>query len=162
MRPLILFFSLLLMSAMCGCRSARQSVSESVDSAKVEIKEVKSALSAEEILSLNDSSRELDLSGITVEFYPADSNIPDARPLPRLLTIENAKTKEQSKATAHQVAVSKEADTVYVALSRSSAMADSSRADYDMLRASDWVVFFSILAAIVILSIVLLFKLKRQ
>lgn len=162
MRPLILSIFILLLSAICSCRTARQSVSESADSTKVEIKEVKSALSTDEILSLLNSSRELDLSGITVEFFPPDSTHPDSRAAPKSLTIENAKAKEQSNAATHQVATVEEKDTVNVNLAQSSAKAESTRSESDLLRPADWVVFFSILAAIVILTIVLLFKLKRQ
>lgn len=162
MRPLILSLFILLLFAICSCRTARQSVSESADSTKMEITEAKTSLSTDEILSLINSSRELDLSGITVEFFPPDSAHPAARAAPKSMTIDNAKAKEKSNAATHQVTTVEENDTVNVNLAQSSAKAESSRSDVDLLRPADWVVICSILAAIVILTIVLLFKLKRQ
>lgn len=170
MRPLILSIFILLLSAICSCRTARQSVSESADSTKVEIKEVKSVLSTDEILYLLNSSRELDLSGITVEFFPPvidgvawlgqDSAHPDSRAAPKSLTIDNAKAKERSDAATHQVATVGEEDTVNVNLAQSSAKSESTRSDTAILRPSDWVIISSLLALILLLSIILFIRIR--
>lgn len=164
MRPLILSLLLLLLSAICSCRTTRQSVSESADSTMVEISETRTSLSTDEILSLINSSRELDLSGITVEFFPPDSAHPAARAAPKSLTIENAKAKEQSNAATHQVATIEENDTVNVNLAQSSAQAESTRSDAKILSPLDWVVTAAVLIAIILLiiAIYLSFKKTRQ
>lgn len=73
MRPLILFFLALLLSGIASCRSSKQSVTEYSDTTSVVVSEVAEKLSNDDILSLIKASRELELSGITVEFFPPDS-----------------------------------------------------------------------------------------
>ena len=74
---------LLFLSALFSCRSSRQSVTDYADTTAVIIDEAVVTYSTDEILSLISSSCELDLSGITIEFFPPDSVHPDSRAAPK-------------------------------------------------------------------------------
>lgn len=115
-----------------------------------------------DILSLISASRELDLSGIKVEFYPPDSVHPDSRAAPKTLTIENAKAKESSEQATHETAAVSEQKTVNLSAHTSSALQQDSRRDNDLLRPADWVIFFSILCVILLLTIFLIISIKRK
>lgn len=157
-----MFLTILLMSAIWSCRSAKQSFSQSADSTAVVASEVKASMSAEEILSLVKSSADIHLSGITVEFFPPDTAHPDARAAPKSLKIDNAKANRKSDASTHKVAASVEKDTVNVNLSESSASAQSTRSDTKILSPTEWV-FLSILPiAVIAIIIILIFIYKRK
>ena len=151
------------MSAICSCRSTRQTFTQSADSTAINVTEVKASMSAEEILSLINSSTDIDLSGITVEFFPPNSAHPDARAAPKSLKINNAKAKNQTNASKHEVASVAEQDTVNVSISQSSAMAQSTRSDTKILSPLDWVILSTIPIAIILLiiAICITFKISR-
>ncbi len=165
-----MLLTILLLSAICSCRSSRESLADSADSTKVEISGRKASSFTDEILSLLNSSRELDLSGITVEFFPPvidgvawmgqDSAHPDSRAAPKSLTIDKAKAKEQSNTATHQIASTEEKDTVNVNLSQSSAKTESTRIASNIILPDDWVVFFSILVAILLFSIIIFIRIR--
>lgn len=158
----IIILSIFLLSALCSCRSSRQSVTEYADSTSVVADEVKGSVAMIDILSLISASRELDLSGIKVEFYPPDSVHPDSRAAPRSLTIENAKAKESSEQATHETAAVSEQKTVNLSAHTSSALQQDSRSDNDLLRPADWVIFFSILGVILLMTIFLIISIKRK
>lgn len=82
MRPVIL----LLLFLLCGCRSRQSetlSIAGSRDSCTVTTGETASGLF--EFLSM---AEELDLSGITIDFFPPDSSGEPSSPAPRTLRIE--------------------------------------------------------------------------
>lgn len=162
MRPLILSVIILLMSAICSCRSAKQTVTQSAETAVVESNEVKASVSSEEILSLINSSSDIDLEGITVEFFPPDSAHPHARAAPKAVRIESAKAKTETNAAKHEVAAVNESDSINLHMEQDSSLEQTQRSNNDFLRPSDWVIFFSILDAIVILIAILIIKLKRN
>lgn len=159
---LIIILSIFFLSALCSCRSSRQSVTEYADSTSVVVDEVKDSVAMNDILSLISASRELDLSGIKVEFYPPDSVHPDSRAAPKTLTIENAKAKESSEQATHETAAVSEQKTVNLSAHTSSALQQDSRRDNDLLRPADWVIFFSILGVILLLTIFLIISIKRK
>lgn len=111
---------------------------------------------ADDIFSLLSASRELDLSGIKVEFFPPDSVHPDARAAPKSITIENAKAKETTEQTSHEQVTVDEQKTVNLSAQSSTDIAKDTMTDNDILRPADWVVFFSILSAIIIFLIFLI------
>lgn len=158
----IIILSIFLLSALCSCRSSRQSVTEYADSTSVVADEVKDSVAMNDILSLISASRELDLSGIKVEFYPPDSVHPDSRAAPKTLTIENAKAKESSEQATHETAAVSEQKTVNLSAHTSSALQQDSRSNNDLLLPADWVIFFSILGVILLLTIFLIISIKRK
>lgn len=158
----MLFLSFFLMLGISSCRSSKQVEMEYSGTVDTEISEASASQSTDDILSLINSSSEFDISGITVDFFPPDPEHPDARAAPKSLTIENVKAKENTDATTHQMTSVQETDTVNVNLRQSSASTQYSRSDTDLLRPADWVIFFSIFAAVIILTILIILKLKRR
>lgn len=135
---LIIFISAFLLSVLSSCRSSRQSVTEYADSASVVVDAVKDSAFMHDVISILSASRELDLSGIKVEFYPPDSVHPDSRAAPSSLTIENAKAKESSEQATHETAAGSEQKTVNLSAQSSSASQQDSRSDNNYFRAYRW------------------------
>lgn len=153
---LIIILSIVLLSAICSCHSSRQSVTDYADTSSIVVDEVLESHSTDEILSLLSASRELDLSGIKIEFFPPDSVHPDARAAPKSITIENAKVKETTEQTSHEQVTVDEQKTVNLSAQSSTDIAKDTRTDKNILHPADWVVFFSILSAIIIFLIFLI------
>lgn len=152
---------LLFLSALFSCRSSRQSVTDYAHTTAVVISEIEATHSTDDLLSLISSSRELDLSGITVEFFPPDSVHPDSRAAPKSIKIENAKAKESTEQATHEQATVDEQKTVNLSAQSSTAVAENTRTDNDLLRPPDWVLFFSILSAIIIISLIYFIKYRK-
>lgn len=152
---------LLFLSALFSCRSSRQSVTDYADTTAVVIDEAVVTYSTDEILSLISSSRELDLSGITIEFFPPDSVHPDSRAAPKSIKIENAKAKETTQQATHEQASVDEQKTINLSAQSSTSVAENTRTDNDILNPADWVVFFSILSAIIIISLIYFIKFRK-
>lgn len=161
MRPLILFFLALLLSGIASCRSSKQSVTEYSDTTSVVVSEVAEKLSNDDILSLIKASRELEVSGITVEFFPPDSLRPDSRAAPKSVKIESAKAKESADVTSVAASSVDEQKTVNLSAQSTTSVAENTRTDNDILNPADWVVFFSILSAIIIISLIYLIKYRK-
>lgn len=153
---LIIILSIVLLSALCSCRSSRQTVTQYADTTSLVVDEVHVSHMADNILSLLSASREMDLSGIKVEFFPPDSVHPDARAAPKSITIENAKAKETTEQTSHEYVTVDEQKTVNLSAQSSTDIAKDTTSDNNILRPADWVVFFSILSAIIIFLIFLI------
>ena len=151
----------LFLSALFSCRSSRQSVTDYADTTAVVVDEADASLSTDDILSLISSSCELDLSGITVEFFPPDSVHPDSRAAPKSIKIEKAKAKESTEQTTHKQVSAAEQKTINLSTQTSTAVAENTRTDNDLLRPADWVVFFSILSAIIIISLIYFIKYRK-
>jgi len=158
----LIAIAILLSSAICSCRSSKQTVTQTADSTAVEVSVAGELVSVDDILSVISASTDIDLSGVTVEFFPPDTAHPYIRAAPKSFKIENARACNDTKATRHEVATVNDKDTVNVSIEKTTATAQDTRSDYDLLRPSDWVVFFSILAVIVILLIILIIKSKRN
>lgn len=150
------------MSAICSCRSSRQTFTQSADSTAVNVNEVKASISAEDVLSLLNSSTNIDLSGITVEFFPPDSAHPDVRAAPKSLKIDNAKAKNETNASKHEVSTAAEKDTVNVSIAQSSASAQSTQSDTKILSPLDWMVLSTIPIAIILLIIAIYITFKKS
>ncbi len=152
---------LLFLSALFSCRSSRQSVTDYANTTAVVISEIEATHSTDDLLSLISSSRELNLSGITVEFFPPDSVHPDSRGAPKSIKIENANAKESTEQATHEQATVDEQKTVNLSAQSSTAVAENTRTDNDLLRPADWVVFFLILSAIIIISLIYFIKYRK-
>ncbi len=156
------FLTILLMSAICSCRSSRHSASECVDTSDVVVDSSGQSLTKDDILSIISASRELDLSGIKVEFFPPDSAHPASRAAPKSIEIESAKAKESTEQSTFEQSTVDEQKTVNLSAQSSKALQQDTHSDNDLLRPADWVVFFSILGAILILYIILILKTRKK
>lgn len=158
----LIVLAILLMSAICSCRSSKQTVTQTADSTAVEVSAAGELVSVDDVLSVISASTDIDLSGVTVEFFPPDTAHPYIRAAPKSLKIESARACNDTKAARHEVATVNDKDTVNISIEQSIASAQDTRSDHDLLRPSDWVFFFSILAVIVILLIILIIKSRRN
>ena len=82
---LVIFLSILLLFA--SCRSHKEVQREVLDTSRVEGQVQASSDSAATVLDLLRSASDIDLSGITVNFFPPDSLHPYIRAVPKLSLI---------------------------------------------------------------------------
>lgn len=146
------------MSAICSCRSTRQTVTQTADSTAVAVSEVKASISAEDVLSSLTSSTDIDLAGITVEFYPPDTAHPDVRASPKSLKIESAKAKNETAAARQEARTAVDTASINATLQQASAQSKTTHTDANILHPSDWVIIFGLLGVIAILFIILIIK----
>ncbi len=158
----VIFLTILLTSAIWSCRSSKQSSVQYSDTTSVSAAGSVSTLSKDEILSLISASRELDLSGIKVEFFPPDSVHPDSRAAPKSLTIETAKAKESTEQATKETAAVDEQKTVNLSAQSAASLQQDTQSDNDFLRPSDWVIFVSVLGAILIVIFSIIFTIKHK
>lgn len=157
-----IFLTILLTCAICSCRSSKQSSVQYSDTTSVTAAGSVSTLLKGEILSLISASRELDLSGIKVEFFPPDSVHPDSRAAPKSLTIETAKAKESTEQATKETAAVDEQKTVNLSAQSVASLQQDTQSDNDFLRPSDWVIFVSVLGAILIVIFSIIFTIKHK
>lgn len=158
----VIFLTILLTSAICSCRSSKQSSVQYSDTTSVSAAGSVSTLSKDEILSLISASRELDLSGIKVEFFPPDSVHPDSRAAPKSLTIETARAKESTEQATKETAAVDEQKTVNLSAQSAASLQQDTQSDNDFLRPADWVIFVSVLGAILIVTFSIIFTIKHK
>lgn len=159
MRILLTF---LLALAIWSCRTSKQSASEVVKSSDVVVSASDKSLTNDDILSFVSTSRDLDLSGISVEFFPPDSALPYARPSPKSIRVEQAKSKEAADESTLQRSSADERQDVSVASASAKSSRLDSRSSNDFLRPADWVQLAAILGAVIVCSILLYFKLRKS
>lgn len=148
--------------AIWSCRSSKQSATEVAASSDVVVSTSDKSLTNDDILSFVSTSRDLDLSGISVEYYPPDSIHPYARPSPKSIRIEQAKSKEAADESTLQRSSADERQNVSVASASAKSSRLDSRSSNDFLRPADWVLFCAILGAVVVGSILLYFKFRKS
>lgn len=158
----VIFLPILLTSAICSCRSSKQSTVQYSDTTSVSAAGSVSTLSKDEIISLISASRELDLSGIKVEFFHPDSVHPDSRDAPKSLTIETAKAKESTEQITKETATVDEQKTVNLSAQSAASTQQDTQSDNDFLRPADWVIFVSVLGAILIVIFSIIFTIKHK
>lgn len=158
----IVFLSILIMSALCSCRSSRQVNTDYADTTSVAVEKVSDSLESSDILSVLSASRELNLSDVRVEFYPPDSVHPDSRAAPRSLTIGGARSRSQAEQTTHESADMAAKETVNLSAQSSSASQQVARSENDFIRPADRVIIFSLLGAILISTIALIISTKSK
>lgn len=154
----LILLTILLPLAICSCRSSKQSAMEYSDTTSVAASEVVSTLSKEDLLSIFSASRERELSGIKIEFFPPDSAHPDTRAAPRSLTIENAKTKESTEQATHETVDVDEQKTVNLSAQSSASLQQDSRNNNDILHPHDWVFFLGFTCTLILSLLIYLFK----
>lgn len=157
-----LYLSILLTSPICSCRSQKQSTVEYADTTSVAAVSSVVKVSQDDILSIISATRELDLSGIRIDFFAPDSAHPDARAAPKSLTIESAKAKESIEQSTKQTAAVEEQGNFALAAQSSAKKRQFSRSNNDVLRPADWVIYLSFIGAILIFGIVLFIYTKRK
>lgn len=158
----VIFLTILLTSAICSCRSSKQSTVEYSDTTSVSVAGSVSVLSKDEILSLISASRELNLSGVKVEFFPPDSVHPNSRAAPKSLTIENAKAKESTEQATYETSAVDEQKTVNLSAQSAASLQQDIHSDNDFLRPADWVIFVSVLGAILIVIFSIIITIKHK
>lgn len=158
---LIILLSIVLLSALYSCRSSRQSATDYSNTGTLETNEVLGSHASVDILSLLSTLRESELSGIKVEFFPPDSVHPDSRAAPKVITIENAKAKESTEQATHEQATVDEQKTENLSAQSVTDIETDTQTDNDFLRPSDKVIFFSILSAMLIISLIFLIKTRK-
>lgn len=162
MRPLILFFLALLLSGIASCRSSKQSVTEYSDTTSVVVSEVAEKLSNDDILSLIKASRELELSGITVEFFPPYSLRPYSRAAPKSVKIGSAKAKESADVTSVAASSVDEQKTVNLSAQSSEDFNQAVSNDTKILNPADWIVYLAVFISIILLIISIIFTKKHH
>ena len=161
-RILSILLTILLMPAICSsCRSSRQSVAEYSDTSSVVATEATQKLSYDDILSLINASRELELSGITVEFFPPDSLRPDSRAAPKSVKIESAKSKESADVTTVAASSVDEQKTVNLSAQSSEALKQDVSNDMKILTPSDWIVPLAFIGLIIVIGSIIFTKIHH-
>ena len=101
MRLLISTILLILLSPLLllSCRSQLVTQEDTSYTSNIDSTSQLSTLSMDRILSLFSSVTDLNLSGVTVDFYPPDSAHPDARASPKSISIDKADINNTSQST---------------------------------------------------------------
>ena len=109
MKPSELRLAFIIAAALliCACSSTRKAVEEtsashSADSLSINAAASASSVSSTSFSSLLNTSRQLNLADIRIEFFPPDSSRPDGSPAVRSLSIGSAA--EDSRSSASQSA----------------------------------------------------------
>lgn len=158
----VILLSLLLASAICSCRSSKHSAVEYSDSTSVSTAETATTLSKDEINSIISASRELDLSGIKVEFFPPDSARPDSRAVPKSLTIETAKSKETASQTTEVKATASEQKTATLSAQSVASLQHDSQSDNSVLLPADRVLIVTVVVVALLAAFSITFALKHR
>lgn len=159
MRLIVLSLGIIL-SVFCSCRSSKQTVMDYADTASVVINEAHDSVAREEVGSVISISRDLDLSGIKVEFFPPDSA--SARPVPKSITIESAKAKASERQLSVEQTTVAELKAVTLRADTASELKQESTSDVNALSPPGYLLFFSILISIVLISTFVYLKFFRK
>lgn len=157
---LIIILSIVLLSALCSCRSSKQTVMDYADTASVVINEAHDSVVSKEVGSVISISRDLDLSGIKVEFFPPDSA--SSRAVPKSITIESAKAKASERQLSVEQTTVAELKAVALRAYTASELKQESTSDVKALSPPGYLLFFSILISIVLVSTFVYLKFFRK
>ncbi len=149
----MIFLSALLLAALCSCRSSRQSEAEYAQMTSVGIEKAGSSLTVDDVRSLITSSLALDLSGITVEFFPPDSTRPDAVGAPKAINIANAKAKASAARDTHRHTTADEQEAESLSAQSSASASENTREVDDILRPSARLILGAIMMVFIIIFI---------
>lgn len=159
----ILAIVILLSSAICSsCRTQKQSTVEYADTVSVTATSDNTATTTDNILSIFTQSGELELSDVTLEFFPPDSLHPYPRPSPKSIVIGKAKSITSTDLlTTHTSAVDERKAETFTGQS-SSSLHQASQTKSDVLRPSDVTIFFSVVGAILVLLVVIIIRYRSS
>lgn len=153
---LVIFLSILLLFA--SCRSHKEVQREVVDISHIEGQVHASRDSAATVLDLLRSASDINLSGITVNFFPPDSLLPDIRAVPKSIHIDKANVKETSDAATLKSTEVNDDESVNLRVDTSTESKQESTSDVNALSPPGYVLVFSILISIVLVSTFVYFK----
>ncbi|WP_303742514.1 hypothetical protein, partial [uncultured Duncaniella sp.] len=91
---------------------------------------------------------------------PTDSATSSPRPVPRSITINRAQSTRTSGSAVHHTISAVGNDTVNVRLDESSATSQTSASGTSLLSPSRWIILSSLLAAILLLSVILIIRIR--
>ena len=151
-----------MVSGLFSCRSSKQSVSEYSDTTSVVVAETSEKLSHDDFVSLINASRELDLSGITVEFFPPDSIHPNPRAAPKSIRIESAKSKETKDVAEVAASTVDEQKTVNLSAQSSETRQQKNVSETEAYNPVSRIVRLAAFIGIISLIILLIFLKKRH
>lgn len=150
----VLFITILLTSAICSCRSSKESEIQTAQKVEIVATDTAAAVSTHDIISLMTATSEFELSDIRVEFFPPDSLHPEARAAPRTLSIGKAYSKNETEnfTMVTDSSATSSAGTLNAISDQSSHREDKHKAD--ALRPDDWLVAFAIAGVLIIISVI--------
>ena len=114
--------------------------------------------SAATVLDLLRSVSDIDLSGITVNFFPPDSLHPHIRAVPKSIHIDKAHVKESSDAATLKSTEVIDKETVNLRADTATESKQESTSDVNALSPPGYLLVISILIAIVLVSTFVYFK----
>lgn len=129
-----------------------------VDTSHIEGQIQASRDSAATVLDILRSASDINLSGITVNFFPPDSLHPDIRAVPKSIHIDKANVKETSDAATLKSAEVNDDENVNLRVDASTESKQESTSDVNALSPPGYVLVFSILISIVLVSTFVYFK----
>lgn len=99
MQLLNLFILLSFLLLYSSCNIQKETQVESSYTSNLDSSSQASTLSLSQIVSLLNTTTDIDITGITLEFFPPDSLHPDGRASPKKLSIDKADIKNTSEST---------------------------------------------------------------
>lgn len=157
-----LFLTILLTCAICSCRSHKEVQSEAVSVAAVKVDKSVNHESLSQILSLLRSDTDIDISGITIDFFPPvlnqDSMHPDIRAVPKSIHIDNANISNKTNAVKLEEDKVNRNETVNLHADTSSKTTHEAKLENNALSPPDWLLALSIVISIALISVFLYFK----
>ncbi len=164
MRSLIIILTIFLISGIWSCQSSRHTTAQTRDLSTVKIAKVKASMTAEDVLTWLTTSTDIDLSGITVEFYAPDTANPGARASPKSLTIAEAKARRDTQAATYEHRTEACKDTVNVEARATHDAATDTVVDKTAFTMPRWISWLAItaVAVIAILSLLKIFRSKKS
>lgn len=159
------FLSILLLVTMLSCSSSKVSVSDYADAISVDIGVADDIHTSDDILSVINASRKLDLSGIKIEFFPPDSLHPSSRASPRSISVEKVTSKEFTEQSTLEMSSVDEQKTVNLSAQSATDFTLQSKNDIDLLHPDDGTILTLIIAVVLIflfLFLKLILKLPRS
>lgn len=154
--------TILLALAICSCRSHKEVQSEVVNVAHVEQQSVSDRDSVAKILTMLQSQTDIDISGVTVDYFPADSLHPDIRATPSRIRIDKINVKQHSDvAQSSETATSAKETEDLLSDSKSEDRQDT-KADRYALSPPSWFLFFSIIITTICISAYLYHRFFRK
>ena len=157
-----ILLTIILACAIYSCSAYRRAESESRSTEDSTLDITAEHLTNDDIISLITNTRELDLSGIRIEFYPPDSAKPDARASPRSVAIARARKKNSSLQAEEIHSSSCGKKTVNQTAHSSADSTQRSRSEGSLAAPSGSLILLSISGTILILIMILILKSRKK
>lgn len=122
---------LLVLSVLASCRSAKQTTVQSADTTSVTIQQSTESVTAENVLTALATTTEIELAGVTVEYFPPDSGEQGPRASPRVVSIQSVRAINHTQSTAHEQRMTAEKDTLAIEAWQTTDTATTTRTETD-------------------------------